>query len=114
MAARGAHPSRLRARARRGALAGCNVGPDFAPPDPGLPNGSFSARSLSPRNPAPPSPTWWKAFRDPVLTELEARVAAANLDVQDGDDSSGGKPLSARRRGLGATAVNQRRRQISI
>ena len=29
-----------------------------------------------------PSPTWWSAFRDPVLTELEARVAAANLDVK--------------------------------
>ena len=31
---------------------------------------------------APPSPTWWRAFRDPVLTDLEARVAAANLDVK--------------------------------
>ncbi|HEY8137513.1 MAG TPA: TolC family protein, partial [Methylocystis sp.] len=64
-------------------LAGCNVGPDFAPPDPGLPNDAFSARGvLAPQNVTPPSPTWWKAFRDPVLTELEARVAAANLDVQ--------------------------------
>ena len=62
-------------------LAGCNVGPDFAPPDPGLPNDAFSARDAR-RVPAPPNPTWWQAFRDPVLTELEARVAAANLDVK--------------------------------
>ncbi|MGA9825793.1 MAG: TolC family protein, partial [Methylocystis sp.] len=61
-------------------LAGCNVGPDFAPPDPGLPNDAFSAREA--RGAAPPNPTWWEAFRDPVLTELEARVAAANLDVK--------------------------------
>ena len=61
-------------------LAGCNVGPDFAPPDPGLPNDAFSAREA--RGAAPPSPTWWRAFRDPVLTDLEARVAAANLDVK--------------------------------
>jgi NodT family efflux transporter outer membrane factor (OMF) lipoprotein len=68
------------------ALAGCNAGPDFAPPDPGLPNNAFSAReargALSPPSLAPPSPTWWKAFRDPVLTELESRVVAANLDVK--------------------------------
>ena len=61
-------------------LAGCNVGPDFAPPDPGLPNDAFSAREA--RGAAPPSPTWWRAFRDPVLTDLEARVATANLDVK--------------------------------
>ena len=75
-------PRRLVALAVAAALlAGCNAGPDFVPPDPGLPNGAFSAREargvLS-----PPSPTWWNAFRDPVLTELESRVAAANLDVQ--------------------------------
>ena len=62
-------------------LAGCNAGPDFAPPDPGLPNDAFSAREARGAA-APPSPTWWKAFHDPVLTELEARVAAANLDVR--------------------------------
>ena len=62
-------------------LAGCNVGPDFAPPDPGLPNDAFSARGARGVL-APPNPTWWEAFRDPVLTELEARVAAANLDVK--------------------------------
>ncbi len=74
-------PRRLGALALAAALlAGCNVGPDFAPPDPGLPNDAFSAREA--RGAAPPSPTWWRAFRDPVLTDLEARVAAANLDVK--------------------------------
>ncbi len=62
-------------------LAGCNAGPDFAPPDPGLPKGSFSSEEARGAL-SPPSPTWWKAFRDPVLTELAARVAAANLDVK--------------------------------
>ena len=84
MAARGGAARRVCALALAlAALAGCNVGPDFVPPDPGLPNDAFSARgALSPANLAPPSPTWWRAFRDPVLTELEARVAAANLDVK--------------------------------
>ena len=81
MAARGA-TCRVCALALAAALlAGCNVGPDFVPPDPGLPNGSFSAGEAR-GVPLPPSPTWWSAFRDPVLTELEARVAAANLDVK--------------------------------
>ncbi len=71
---------RLGALVAAALLAGCNVGPDFAPPDPGLPNDAFSAREG--RGAAPPSPTWWRAFRDPVLTDLEARVAAANLDVK--------------------------------
>ena len=79
MAARG-RPGAL-ARSPRALLAGCNVGPDFAPPDPGLPNDAFSAREAR-GVAAPPSPTWWRAFRDPVLTDLEARVAAANLDVK--------------------------------
>jgi outer membrane protein TolC len=30
----------------------------------------------------PPDPIWWAVFRDPVLTDLERRVAAENLDVQ--------------------------------
>ena len=31
---------------------------------------------------AQPDALWWKAFRDPILTRLEARVAEQNLDVQ--------------------------------
>jgi NodT family efflux transporter outer membrane factor (OMF) lipoprotein len=73
--------------------AGCvSVGPDFEPPDPLLPSVSFFGKSgpLVPnRAPAasakgdvsPVDPAWWTAFRDPILTSLAGRVAAANLDV---------------------------------
>jgi NodT family efflux transporter outer membrane factor (OMF) lipoprotein len=67
-------------------LAACSVGPDFVQPDPHLPEVSFSGDKGQPiaaaRLPAPTDPTWWKLFRDPVLTGLEQRVAAANLDVR--------------------------------
>lgn len=71
-------------------IAGCNVGPDFVPPDFGLPTSKFanpalatSAKGATPSatTAKPPDPMWWKMFRDPVLTGLEQRVAAANLDV---------------------------------
>ena len=70
--------------------AGCvSVGPDFEAPDPFLPSVSFIGKPgpLVPnRAPAkgdvsPVDPAWWTAFRDPILTSLEGRVAAANLDV---------------------------------
>jgi NodT family efflux transporter outer membrane factor (OMF) lipoprotein len=66
--------------------AGCVVGPDFVPPNPHLPEVSFSgdpARVVpDAKLPTPTDPTWWRVFRDPVLTNLEQRVATANLDVQ--------------------------------
>ena len=73
-------------------LAGCAAfGPDYEAPDPLLPSISFLSKPapLVP-NHAPASakgeaslldPTWWTAFRDPILTSLARRVAAANLDV---------------------------------
>lgn len=67
------------------AVAGCTVGPNFAEPNPHLPEKSFfgdNGQVLGARLPAPTDPTWWNVFRDPVLTGLEQRVAAANLDVQ--------------------------------
>jgi NodT family efflux transporter outer membrane factor (OMF) lipoprotein len=67
-------------------VAGCAVGPDFVQPDPKLPEFSFQGDSgkavREARLPAPTDPTWWRVFRDPVLTGLEQRVAAANLDVR--------------------------------
>ena len=67
-------------------LAGCMVGPDFVQPDSHLPEQSFYGDkvSVNPDAPLPPptDPTWWAVFRDPMLTELENRVAEANLDVQ--------------------------------
>ncbi len=75
-------------------LAGCvSVGPDFEPPDPLLPSVSFigkpgppavanHTRAVSAKVDASPvDPAWWAAFRDPILTSLAGRVAAANLDV---------------------------------
>ena len=72
-------------------MSGCNVGPDFVPPASGLPTTKFANAALVTSNktaapsvaiPKPPDPMWWKLFRDPILTGLEQRVAAANLDVQ--------------------------------
>lgn len=65
-------------------LIGCAVGPDFVPPDPQLPEASFQdGISVADRSlPSPTDPTWWAVFRDPILTDLASRVAAANLDVQ--------------------------------
>jgi NodT family efflux transporter outer membrane factor (OMF) lipoprotein len=65
-------------------FAGCTVGPDFVPPDSQLPAASFeggtAGRGARPAEPA--DPAWWAVFRDPILTDLERRIAAENLDVQ--------------------------------
>jgi NodT family efflux transporter outer membrane factor (OMF) lipoprotein len=63
-------------------LSGCSVGPDFAPPDTGLPAKPFAAPEAGGRLTAPPDPQWWAQFHDSTLTSLESRVAAANLDVK--------------------------------
>src|ERR1700732_2186620 len=74
-------------------LAGCaSVGPDFEAPDPLLPSVSFIGKpgplvpdhapaASAKGEPSPVDPAWWTAFRDPILTSLARRVAAANLDV---------------------------------
>jgi outer membrane protein TolC len=62
------------------ALAGCVLGPDFVPPDPQLPVTSFTGDRRTAE--APPDPSWWAVFRDPILTGLERRISADNLDVQ--------------------------------
>ena len=63
-------------------LSGCSVGPDFAPPDAGLPQKPFAAPEAAGRLTAPPDPEWWSLFHDTTLTALENRVASANLDVK--------------------------------
>jgi NodT family efflux transporter outer membrane factor (OMF) lipoprotein len=65
--------------------AGCSVGPNFVPPDPQLPETSFTGDRgavADARLPPPTDPEWWGVFRDPILTDLERRVATANLDVR--------------------------------
>ncbi len=72
-------------------LAACTLGPDFAAPKSGLPQSAFvdpaataASKETGLSSPAsqPVDPTWWKAFHDPVLTDLEQRVAAASLDIK--------------------------------
>ena len=65
--------------------AGCSVGPNFVSPNPHLPETSFTddrGAVADARLPPPTDPEWWAVFRDPILTDLERRVAAANLDVR--------------------------------
>jgi NodT family efflux transporter outer membrane factor (OMF) lipoprotein len=74
--------SRFATAALTAALTGCTVGPDFLPPDPQLPAASYTAEpAVAPWLQQPPDPNWWGVFRDPILTDLERRVAAENLDV---------------------------------
>ena len=73
-------------------LAGCTVGPDFvAPVTPLADAGDYLDTGLAAPTPrrllarttdAEPDVAWWQAFRDPVLSQLEDRLAAQNLDVQ--------------------------------
>lgn len=69
-------------------LGACTVGPNFEPPE-WLSPASWFAKKVEPITPAPSvavaepvDPNWWKLFNDPLLTELERRVAGENLDVQ--------------------------------
>ena len=61
-------------------LAGCAVGPDFQKPAPAVPAAYGEAgpwKVGTPRG-ALPKAEWWKIFSDPVLDEIEGRIAAAN------------------------------------
>jgi NodT family efflux transporter outer membrane factor (OMF) lipoprotein len=70
------------------ALTGCTVGPDFARPAPGTAASWFSGPKEAVKPPPsvpvaePVDVNWWTLFHDPVLTGLEQRVAAENLDVK--------------------------------
>jgi len=65
-------------------LSGCTLGPDFTEPNAHLPdNTTFNGQPVSDAHlPAPTDPNWWRIFGDPVLTNLESRIADANLDVR--------------------------------
>ncbi|HEX3575089.1 MAG TPA: efflux transporter outer membrane subunit [Rhodopila sp.] len=70
------------------ALTGCTVGPDFKHQNWASPGSWFAgpkeAVALPPSIPVaePVDVDWWHLFGDPVLTGLEKRVAAENLDVK--------------------------------
>ncbi len=64
-------------------VAGCEVGPDYAPPAVTLVafhNGDVvAARKAS--LPAPPLDVWWTGFHDPALTRIVQRALQQNLDL---------------------------------
>jgi NodT family efflux transporter outer membrane factor (OMF) lipoprotein len=70
------------------AVSGCTVGPDFAAPGWASPSSWFGGpKEVVRRRPSIPvadpiDVEWWTLFHDPVLTGLERRVAAENLDVK--------------------------------
>jgi NodT family efflux transporter outer membrane factor (OMF) lipoprotein len=69
-------------------LAGCTMGPDFERPSWASPTSWFAGPKEEVKRPPslpvaePINADWWTLFGDPVLTGLEKRVAAQNLDVQ--------------------------------
>lgn len=73
-------------------LAGCTVGPEYVSPLPPvvqsktyIDNGAkvrVPLKILAGTKSAEPDAEWWRVFRDPILSRLEARVADQNLDVQ--------------------------------
>lgn len=76
----------LTAAATLALLAGCTLGPDFQAPtatvpdhwqDPAAPDTGTPSRAVE----AAITPDWWNLYGDARLTALEAKVAAANLDL---------------------------------
>jgi NodT family efflux transporter outer membrane factor (OMF) lipoprotein len=62
------------------ALCGCAVGPNYKRPTAATPPAYKEAEGWKPAEPADAAPRreWWKAFGDPVLDDLEAKVLVSN------------------------------------
>ncbi len=73
-------------------LAGCAVGPDFAPPAAPVANKYLEARSRSIVSDRHDYRSWWRVFRDPVLDRLVEIAYAQNLTLL----SAGTRVLQAR------------------
>ena len=64
------------------ALAGCNVGPDYRPPQTTLPT-DWSEKIAGGATTQPVAVVqWWKTFNDPVLDALVHRAVQSNLDLR--------------------------------
>jgi NodT family efflux transporter outer membrane factor (OMF) lipoprotein len=80
--------TRIPAAALLLALGACTAGPNFEAPEWMSPASWFAKKAEQiPAEPSIPvaeaiDPNWWTLFKDPMLTELERRVAGENLDVQ--------------------------------
>ena len=66
-------------------LAACNVGPNFVPPKP--PAASWHDPSVQQAaavtEASNPDPSWWRAFHDPILSEVITQAIAGNPDLQE-------------------------------
>src|ERR1700726_2184352 len=68
-------------------LSACSVGPDFKPPETGLPKSYIASMNTSKTAPASELVAsvnltqWWRSFRDPQLVSLVERSIAANPDI---------------------------------
>ncbi len=63
-------------------LAGCAVGPDYAPPKFAPPaNWANAPAGAQAASPAASIDAWWRAFADPTLDELMEEAVAGNADV---------------------------------
>jgi NodT family efflux transporter outer membrane factor (OMF) lipoprotein len=64
--------------------AGCTVGPDYRVPTAPVPTAFKEAAGWKPAAPgdAAPRGPWWAVFQDPVLDDLESRVASSNFTLQ--------------------------------
>jgi NodT family efflux transporter outer membrane factor (OMF) lipoprotein len=65
-------------------LAGCTVGPDYHAPQATVAASYKELAGWTPASPASPDTgaDWWSVYRDPVLDELEQRVAVSNQSLR--------------------------------
>src|SRR5882724_11823523 len=66
-------------------LAGCAVGPNYAPPRLNLPEAFSSAQSVAPTTQparAVDLARWWESMADPQLNSLVHRAIQSNFDLQ--------------------------------
>lgn len=74
--------------AAAGIVGGCTVGPNFKPPQPGMPE-AYSPPTSQPTTHqsvvtenAADLNRWWETFNDPVLNSLVSRAIANNIDIK--------------------------------
>jgi len=68
------------------AISGCQVGPDYTPPEISMPEQwsgpGTGAGTVTPEEADQQLARWWTGFRDETLTELIEEAFASNLDLQ--------------------------------
>lgn len=62
------------------ALSGCTVGPDYTPPTPAV-----SEAWIGAVDPGAVDAAWWRAFDDPMLSDLVDRAIAGNRDLAEAE-----------------------------